>query len=87
MPTVAFVPGRKSGKANAIYKGHRYILNRKRKDRSYWKCALWYKGCKGRLVLGGNNELDSNKVMYSTEHENDVQHAEISVHIRGLLQM
>ena len=70
---VEFVPG-KRGKPNALWDGQRYLLDRKRGDKSYWKCTLYHQGCTGRLVLSNN------VVSRSTSHNHDEQNVEIVVH-------
>ena len=46
---VLYVPGRKSSKNNLIHNGNRYCLNKRRKDRTYWRCIV--KGCYGRVTI------------------------------------
>ena len=47
---VTFIPG-KRGKPNAVWKGHRYCLDKRREEKSYWKCTLFKDDCKGKLNL------------------------------------
>ena len=45
-----FVPGRNAGSENPILNGYRFILNRKKDDSVYWKCALFRTGCSARIT-------------------------------------
>ena len=42
-----FISGRNKGSCNVLYDGHLYHLNRKKDDKTYWKCNK----CKSRLTL------------------------------------
>lgn len=72
---VTFVNG-KQGKPNAIWRGHRYCLVRRRDERSYWKCTLFRDGYKGKLNLLNNSTVTN--VPAHTGHAE--QHVEIAVH-------
>ena len=74
---LTFVPGKCRGKTNAILAGHRYITDRKREEREYWKCSLWKDGCKARIIT------DQRRLATATapSHTHDIQHSEIAVHV------
>ena len=72
---VTFIPG-KGGKPNAIWKGQRYLLTKRRDERSYWKCTLFKNGCKSKLNL--LNDSTVTNLPAHTGH--DEQHVEIAVH-------
>ena len=65
----------KRGKQNAILDGFIYHLDRRRDERSYWKCNLRANNnCTGRLVLNGD-------ICINTPHHNHLpMPAEIQVH-------
>ena len=37
--TITFIPGRTSGPRNVIHDGYRYCLDKKRDDKTYWRCS------------------------------------------------
>ena len=45
--SIEFIPGRKKGSRNVLYDGHLYHLNRKKDEKTYWKCNK----CKSRVTL------------------------------------
>ena len=45
--TISFIPGRTSRSRNLLHDGYRYFLDKKRSEKSYWKCVN--KTCSGRL--------------------------------------
>ena len=45
--SIEFIPGKKKNSRNVIYDGHLYHLNRKKDEKTYWKC----KKCKSRVTL------------------------------------
>ena len=74
---LVFVPGRNKGSENPVLNGYRYILDKKKNDSSYWKCALYRTGCRARIVTV-DKHLTS-PVPDHTQHEG--QHAETAVHV------
>jgi len=48
---LSFVPGRRAGKENAVLNGYRFILDRKRDEKLYMRCALHSEGCKARITV------------------------------------
>ena len=73
---LSFVPGRNAGSENPILNGFRFILNRKKNDSTYWKCALFRTGCSARITT-----VDKQLVSPVPVHSHEVQHAENTVHI------
>ena len=71
--TVSIVPGRTSRSRNVIHEGYRYCLDRKRSEKSYWKCVD--KTCPGRLTL-----LDDTTVTNMKQHSHPATPAANSVH-------
>ena len=45
--TVTFIPGRTSGSRNVIHDGYHYCLDKKRDDKTYWRCTV--KTCSGTV--------------------------------------
>ena len=37
--TITFVPGRTTGSKNVIHDGYKYCLDKKRVEKTYWKCT------------------------------------------------
>ena len=74
---LVFVPGCNKGSENPVLNGYRYILDKKKNDSSYWKCALYRTGCRARIVTV-DKHLTS-PVPDHTQHEG--QHAETAVHV------
>ena len=74
---LVFVPGRNKGSENPVLNGNRYILDKKKNDSSYWKCALYRTGCRARIVTV-DKQLAS-PLPQHTQHE--TQHAETAVHV------
>ena len=72
--TISIVPGRTSRSRNVIHEGYRYCLNRKRSEKSYWKCVD--KTCPGRLTLLDDATVTSTKI-----HTHPPTPAANSVHI------
>ena len=72
--SVEFVSGKK-GKPNAVVDGHRYTLDRRRNEKSYWRCTLRNQECCGRLVL-----KDDSLVTNAPTHNHGAQQVEITVH-------
>ena len=56
---INFVPGRIKGSRNVIHEGHRYCLDKKRDDKTYWRCSL--KTCSGRLNLLADTTVTGTK--------------------------
>ena len=71
--TISFVPGRTARSRNVIHEGYRYCLDRKRDEKSYWKCVD--KTCSGRLSL-----VDDTTVTSTKPHMHPTTPAENSVH-------
>ena len=71
--TINFVPGRTKGSRNVIHEGHRYCLDKKRDDKTYWRCSL--KTCSGRLNLLADTTVTGTK-----PHTHPPTPAENSVH-------
>ena len=76
-PQLTFVPGRRKGTVNAILNGDRFMVDRKRDDRTYMKCVLHAKGCKARITVV-NHELIS---AVPTHPSHDTQYSETHVHV------
>ncbi|XP_063682933.1 uncharacterized protein LOC134817602 [Bolinopsis microptera] len=68
--SIEFIPGRKKGSRNVLYDGHLYHLNRKREDKTYWKCNK----CKSRLILVQDTFCSA------APHDHESQPAEIAAH-------
>ena len=47
--SITFIPGRTTGSRNVIHDGYRYCLDKKRDEKTYWRCTD--KTCSGRLNL------------------------------------
>ncbi len=60
----------------AVLNGYRYMLNRKRNDRVYYKCVLHKDGCKARITVE-NRQLVSSIPENSTHY---IQHSETHTH-------
>ena len=73
---LSFIPGNCRGLVNAILTGQRYILDKKRGDKEYWKCMLHKDGCKARIATEGRQLVTT----IAPTHSHDVQHSEILVH-------
>ena len=73
---LSFVPGRNAGSENPILNGFRFILNRKKNESTYWKCALFRTGSSARITT-----VDKQLVSPVPVHAHEVQHAENTVHI------
>ena len=71
-----FVPGRSSGSENPILDGHRFILNRRKENSVYWKCAQFRYGCNARITT-----VDKQLTSPLPQHSHDPSHAENSVYI------
>ena len=71
-----FVPGRNSGSGNPILNGFRFILNRKKDDSVYWKCALFRTGCSAMITT-----VDKQLMSPVPAHSHDPPLAENTVHI------
>nr|ADO22665.1 SIX class homeobox transcription factor SIX32b [Mnemiopsis leidyi] len=56
-PPVLYVPGRKSSNNNLIYNGNRYCLDKRRNDRTYWRCVA--KKCYSRVTIRAGKVLKS----------------------------
>ncbi|XP_063682155.1 uncharacterized protein LOC134817012 [Bolinopsis microptera] len=69
--SIEFIPGRKKGSRNVLYDGHLYHLNRKREDKTYWKCNK----CKSRLILVQDTFCSA------APHDHESQPAEIAAHL------
>ncbi|KAL5270814.1 hypothetical protein ACHWQZ_G001474 [Mnemiopsis leidyi] len=54
---VLYVPGRKSSNNNLIYNGNRYCLDKRRNDRTYWRCVA--KKCYSRVTIRAGKVLKS----------------------------
>ena len=67
---VTFTLG-KNGKPNAVWKGHRYCLVRRRGERSYWKCTLFKDGCVGKLNLLNDSTVTNRQPPSSARCEMD----------------
>ena len=57
--TITFVPGRTTGSRHVIHDGYRYCLDKKRDEKSYWRCTT--KTCAGRLSLVDDTTVTSTK--------------------------
>ena len=68
--TIKFIPGRKKGSHNVLYYCQLYHLNRKKNERTCWKCNK----CRSRLTL----VLDT--FLTDTPHLHDPQPADVAVH-------
>ena len=55
--TVTFISWRTSGSRNFIHDGYRYCLDKKRDDKTYWRCTD--KTCPGRLNLMNDTTVTS----------------------------
>ena len=53
------MPGRKSSKQNVIYGANRYCLDKRRNERSYWKCVN--RGCYSRITIHGGRVLNASQ--------------------------
>ena len=73
-----FVSGKKKNTENPILDGCRFVLDRKRNDSSYWKCALFRGGCRARMTTV-DKQLTS-PVPVHTNH--DVEQAYSTVYQR-----
>ena len=73
-----FVSGKKKNTENPILDGCRFVLDRKRNDSSYWKCALFRGGCRARMITV-DKQLTS-PVPVHTNH--DVEQASSTVYQR-----
>jgi len=72
---VEYTTGKKRSR-NAIYRGHRYSRDKKRDQKSYWKCTLYHHGYSARLTLVG--DLPTNNPV----HSHGEQEVELEVHRR-----
>ena len=72
--TILFVPGRTSRSRHVLHDGFRFCLDKKRDEKSYWRCVV--EGCSGRLSL-----LDDTTVTSSKPHTHPPTPAENSVHV------
>ena len=57
--TITFIPGRTTGSRNVIHDGYRYCLDKKRDEKTYWRCTD--KTCSGRLNLVNDTTVTSTK--------------------------
>ena len=71
MSSIEFTTSR-TGKQNVIYNGYILNLNRRRNDRSYWRCNA--PNCSGRLTLVNDT------VANSSDHNHSPPTADITVH-------
>ena len=70
------VPGRKASSENPILNGYRFILNRRKDESTYWKCALFRTGCSARITT-----VDKQLVSPVPDHSHDPPLAENTVHV------
>ena len=73
---LSFVPGRNARSENPTLNGFRFILNIKKNEPTYWKCALFRTGCSARITT-----VDKQLVFPVPAHSHEVQHAGNTVHI------
>ena len=57
--TITFISGRTSGPRHVIHDGYRYCLDKKRDDKTYWRCTD--KTCSGRLNLMKDTTVTNSK--------------------------
>ena len=74
---IHFVPATKKGHENPVLNGFRYVLDRKRDDKSYWKCCRHKSlSCKARITT-----MDKQLTSTIPNHCHDPEPAETAVHV------
>ena len=72
--TPTLVPGRSNAKQNVLHESFRYTLNKRRGERSYWRCV-------DKLCPGKINLKDDSIVVSTAPHNHLPTPAENSIHI------
>ena len=72
--TPTFVPARSNAKQNVLHESFRYSLNKRRGERSYWRCV-------DKLCPGKINLKDDSVVVSTAPHNHLPTPAENSIHI------
>ena len=70
-----FVPGRKKDTENPVLNGYRFVIDKRRDDSCYWKCADFRKGCRARITT-----VDKQLTSPVPDHNHEVQNAEMTVY-------